>query len=129
MFCCPLSQSGNDLLHIHMYTCVETMHSSLRGHVIHHLCCCCKCEPVLGLCLLLDTNEIILCKYAASRARKWYYLVLLVLCLIPHIITVTMSRPVEVYIFFIWLYLVFFLYGHLSSSIKPAAFAVERAVS
>lgn len=96
MFCCPLSQSGNDLLHIHMYTCVETVHSSLRGHVIHHLCCCCKYEPVLGLCLLLDTNEIILCKYAASLARKRYYTVLVIPCLILQFVTVTMWRPVEI---------------------------------
>lgn len=66
MFCCPLSRSLSDLLHIHVYTLVDTIHSSPRGHVIHHLCWCYIYGPVLGLAPVLDTNEIILCKYAVS---------------------------------------------------------------
>lgn len=110
-----------------MYTCVETVHSSLRGHVIHHLCCCCKYEPVLGLCLLLDTNEIILCKYAASLTRKRYYTVLVLPCLILQFVTVTMWRTVEIFLF-LFGYL-FFLYDNFSSTIKSAAFTGEGAVS
>lgn len=73
MFCCPLSQSLADLLHTHMYTCVETMHSPSRGHVIHHLWLVLRARgPLLGLSPLSDTNEIILCKYAVSvRPEIW----------------------------------------------------------
>lgn len=71
---------------MHMYTCVETIHSSSRGHVIHHLCWRYKHGPVLGLSPLLDTNEIILCKYAVSLGPEdgiagWG-------CVVPQVITI-----------------------------------------